>query len=119
MRPPDPPKLSPIALRQVIVWQRLQTELEEFVFELDELPRQTPPSGLLVELVRQHRTKLYRFLSRENFGRALEKFPAPPLDRACLIALLHESRLALGQFRKLHSSEFSEREDGFVIEEDF
>lgn len=101
------------------MWQRLQTELEEFVFELDELPGQTPPSGLLVELVRQHRTKLYRFLSRENFGRALEKFPAPPIDRARLVALLQESRLALGQFRKLHSSEFSEREDGFVIEEDF
>ena len=119
MRPPDPQKLSPISMRQLLMWQRLQTELEEFVFELDELPGNAPPSGLLVELVRQHRTRLYRFISRENFGRALEKFPAPPLERAQLAALLRESQLALGHYQKIHSSEFSEREDGFVIEEDF
>lgn len=119
MRPIKLPPINPVSMSQVLVWRRLQAELEEFEAELEHLPGATPPSAFLVALIRAHRAKLCRLMSRDKGGRLLAVFPDPPHTTPQLAALLGESALALDQFQKIHSSEFSEREDGFVLHEDF
>lgn len=58
-------------------------------------------------------------MSRDKDNRLLAAFPDPPHTRQVISALLGESALALDQFQKIHSSEFSERPDGFVLTTDF
>ncbi len=116
MREARLPKLIPIGRRQLFAWRGLIDAHETLAAQVADLVFRQPP-GLLVGLVRDWRAEVFRLVSREKSSRALEPFPTGPLDVPTLARLLAEGHMALDLFRIAHSSEFSEREDGWLIED--
>ncbi len=109
---------SPIPFRLLLVWKHLGIEIDQLEAELRQLPENTSPAPLLIDLVGRLRADLYRLVSREPGGRALQRpLPDNP-DRTSLEQHLAEARFALSRFREAHSSPHAERDDCWLVSDD-
>lgn len=118
MRPHWRQHKSPIAFRQLMLWRELNIEIGQLEAQLRQLPENTPPAPLLVDLVARLRADLFRLVSRETGARALQRpLPQTP-DQASLAQSLAEARFALSRFREAHSSPHSNRDDCWLVRDD-
>ncbi|WP_338720349.1 hypothetical protein [Devosia sp. XK-2] len=107
---------SRISFHQLDAWRHLDIEITQLQAQLRNMPPATPPSPLLVELIRLLRVDLYRLVSREAGSRALQRPLPDSADQAQLAQSLDEARLALSHFREAHSANWSEREDRWLVD---
>lgn len=106
---------EPISFQQLMTWRHLQVEITQLTAQIQDIPAATPPSPLLILLVRRLRADTYRLVSREVGARAL-KSPLPDAPGLTMLsASLVETRLALDRFREAHSGPFSMRDDYWLV----